>query len=216
MITAGVSVFTIYIRKLILSFPCDCKKLLCHFWCFDAVPHDQRKICRCCVMKAIFIFGIQSVRCDKITVLTADLLCFIVHKFCKITRRACNVFCNRHSAVIIRFQHQSVQQIFQIKLLPLPHTQMNFRLWRCKRTHGHFAVQVAVFQCNDTCQYFGRTGIRHRLVPVFFIQDTPGIRIHKHSCFCIQGILIRLFYHFLHPHIFFLIKSLHDLYPISC
>ena len=51
-----------------------------------------------------------------------------VHKFCKITRRACNVFCNRHSAVIIRFQHQSVQQIFQIKLLPLPHTQMNFRL----------------------------------------------------------------------------------------
>ena len=134
-----------------LSCSCQCYKFLTFGRFPGAVAHDSAQI-RCSrVMASLFILHIQSIGCHKMRIYAAEFLRFLIHPHCKGFHRSVQMLCNRVSTIIVRFQHQPIQQIPQIKLFVFLHSKMYLGLSRSRCAYRHNVIRISVFQSKNAC-----------------------------------------------------------------
>ena len=165
MVVAIIGLCAGNICKLVALRAGNLKELLV----FDAIAHNFCQILRCRPMYASFILSIQSVWSNKICILTANLSCLLIHLFCKLLYTPRNMLRDCHSRVIMRFQHQRVQQISQVKFIIRAHAKPDFRHGGRITADAYLIFQIAKLQREDAGHDFCRTGIRHMLITVLFI-----------------------------------------------
>ena len=119
------------------------------------------------MMNAIIILCVQSIRCNKICGITADLFCLPVHHIREPLHTARNMFCNSDCRIIVRLQHQRVQKILQAEFLPAFHPQLYLRLRYSLLTYIYSFGQIPLFQRKDTSHDLRRACHRH-LIPAVF------------------------------------------------
>ena len=124
--------------------------------------------------------SIQPVRCNKMRILTADLFRFGIHQFRESLHRAADMLRDRHRGIIVGLQHQGIQQILQIKAVPFRYSQMHLGLGRRIGRNFHLILKISQLQRQNTGHDLCRARHGQRHIPLFSIQNTPGIGIHKH------------------------------------
>ena len=131
------------------------------------------------MMTSPVILRIQSVRCHKMCVRTAKLLCFLIHHRRKSFHRTSDMFRDRDRGIVVALQHQRVQKVFQIILLSFLDTKPYIWLRGSIGRNLYIIIAFTVFQGKDAGQDFRGACIRSRCFALFFIQDTPRIPIHQ-------------------------------------
>ncbi len=91
------------------------------------------------------------------------------------------MFRNDHSGVVVGFQHQRIEKIFQLIIFTGFDIELNFGHTGCIRGSFGVILQTAVFQGKDTGHDFSCACHGHDPVAVFFIQNAPGICIHQYG-----------------------------------
>ena len=141
--------------------------------------------------------GVQPVGGDKIRVTASQIPGFLIHQGREALHASAHMLRDHYGRVVVRFQHQAVEQILQPEGLPLIHAQMDLRLSRRILGCGHGVREISIFQGYDTGHNLRRTchGTGHALI--FPIQDSACFRVHQNSRLCIQPQFILLILLFL-------------------
>ena len=187
MIMTRKCTLPVCILELIFLRPGHFKKCFLFPGCHNTVLHDLCQVFCCCRMYAAFIFRIQSVWRNKMGVLTTDLCSFCIHFFCKFFYTSGNALCHSHSAVIMRFQHQGIQQVFDVEHFPFLHPKMYLRLGRSLIRYFYRLIRMfpQVFQRKDTRHNLRCTCHRTDHICILSIQYPAAVCIHQH---CRSGI----------------------------
>ena len=161
-----------------LFLPCGILKCFCLCLCdpqkrfllwrfHNAIPHNSRQIFRRCMMNSVFVFSIQPVWCHKIRVVAPQFFCFLIHQTCKLIHSSWNMLRHCPRTVIVRLQHNWVQEIFHIKLIAFLHPKMHFRLSCCFFRNCYNIVKISFFQRKNTGHNLRGAGHRHHVISVF-------------------------------------------------
>lgn len=116
--------FFIQVFETVVFCPGDFQKRVI----FAAVVHDPGKIGGSSAVTGSFVRCVQTVGRNKVTVFAADLRSLGVHHIRKFSHGSADAFRNDHSGIIMRLQHKGIQQIFQIKTIPLGKTAFCLRI----------------------------------------------------------------------------------------
>ena len=169
------------IGKLVIRGSRDLQKgFLCRRFP-DAVRHDPRQIRSGCrvALSIVLILRIQTVRRDEVRVIAADVARLLVHHHRKFLHASPDCLCDHDRRVVVRLQHQGIQQIPQPERLAAGHAQLHLRHPRRVGRRLYDLLRIAVFQRDDAGHDLCCARHRKDLLLIFAIEHSAGIRVHQ-------------------------------------